>query len=196
MIVSEVNFSTVNDGIRRLVRSFSRPMEEYQKRQTINEEDVINALDSLEFFFCDTTGYLGRSKYQHEAYSVCDDVQREMEELLIRGPDERKTILKRRLNLALFTLIIQPTIELFRQFTHADAMSVAPTIIDQVRTTFSNSTDYCSSDDAEVAYVSMRELIQQIEQQNKIKHTKRSKALVIEQEINDGQRADSEDVDD
>ncbi len=196
MIVSEVNFSTVNDGIRRLVRSFSRPMEEYQKRQTINEEDVINALDSLEFFFCDTTGYLGRSKYQHEAYNVCDDVQREMEELLIRGPDERKTILKRRLNLALFTLIIQPTIELFRQFTHADAMSVAPTIIDQVRTTFSNSTDYCSSDDAEVAYVSMRELIQQIEQQNKIKHTKRSKALVIEQEINDGQRADSEDVDD
>jgi hypothetical protein len=160
--MTQTNTSILTNGIRKFIRSLGLTnLQTYQLRQLSDEHDLVNALESIKYFY---NSYV----LLHEAHNpntrgdpmskVMEDTQKDMEEYLLRGTDERESMLKWMRNGAIYVLVVEPTLMLLAAVARDDTPQ-AITIVDEVINIVNTSIDYGDHDDAVVAREQIRHML-------------------------------------
>jgi hypothetical protein len=160
--MTQRSFATVTDGIRKFIRALGlENMQSYQLRQVSDEHDLVSALESIKYFY---NSYV----LMHKVHSpktkgnplskVMEDTQKDMEEYLLRGTDERESMLKWMKNGAIYVLVVEPTIALLATLPKEDT-SHADAVVDEVINMVNTSTAHGDHDDAVVAKEQIRHML-------------------------------------
>ena len=150
------------DGIRKFIRSLGiENLQTFQLRQLSDETDLINALESIKYFY---NSYVLLHEVHNPKtegdpmYKVIEDTQKDMEEYLLKGINERENMLKWFRNGAMYVLVVEPTIALLSTLSKDDTHR-ANDVIDVVINMVVTSDDYSDHDDAVVAREQIRHIL-------------------------------------
>lgn len=154
--------SNLPNGIRTFIRSLGlENLQAFQLRQQSDEPDLINALESIKYFY---NSYVTLHEVHNPTTKgdplsrVIEDTQKDMEEFMLKGTDERESMLKWSRNGGMYVLVIEPTIALLSTLTKSDTHR-ANGIIQEVITAVSTSDAYSDHDDAVVAREQIRHIL-------------------------------------
>ena len=160
--MTQRSFATVTNGIRKFIRSLGlENMQSYQLRQASDEHDLVNALESIKYFY---NSYVLMHKVHNPKTKgnpmskVMEDTQKDMEEYLLRGTDERESMLKWMRNGAIYVLVVEPTIALLATLPKEDT-SRADAVVDEVINMVNTSSAHSDHDDAVVAKEQIRHIL-------------------------------------
>lgn len=177
------NFTT---NFRKFIRLTSLIEDPLQTKWVSDEYDLESALKSVADMFHSTKDMIGKRKHRGIDYNFTGEVKLDMIELLLRRETELETSLQRKRYLPLYYLIVEPAIDLMDKFSHVDALANVDDVMQQLAAMVYSMDHYGSYEDALVAQLQVKQLIQQREEQQKLEKNKRKrKRKPIEIEIID-----------
>ncbi|KKN29953.1 hypothetical protein LCGC14_0838720 [marine sediment metagenome] len=150
--------SLFTDEQRERVRKELKLAHDRKERLPISLSDVhvfqiIDGLRLLREKFHDTENMIGHNIYQKTPYNFLSDIKAEVHAFYLSDPDPKKDRAKRKMFNALYWLVLVPTIDIFREYSHEDALynidAVITSAIDYVKESDVASTE----DDAFIARV-------------------------------------------
>lgn len=142
-----------SDGLRKFIRSLGLNMQSYQLRQVSDESDLIDALNSVKYFFHSSISLHGSL-----TAAAIDDIRKDTEEYLLKGTTEQESTLKWFRNAAMYVLVVEPTITILCELT-SDTLNQADNVIDTVINMVKTADVYGDHDDAIVAREQIRHII-------------------------------------
>jgi hypothetical protein len=144
---------SIGDGIRKFIRSLGLNMESYQIRQMSDENDLIDALQSIKYFFHSAIALHGSLNP-----AAMDDTRKDMEEYLLKGLTKQEDTLKWSRNAGMYLLVVEPTITLLCMLDPTTIHS-ANAIVDDVISKVKNTDAYSDHSDAVVAREQIRLIV-------------------------------------
>lgn len=173
--VNEGNLSDVRNGIRTFVRLFGLETDPLHAKYAAGEMDVYDALDCIKIMMHGTESMLGKQKHFGKPFDFVGDIKEDMMQMLLVGDDAPSTAVKRKRNLPMYHLIVDPIVETFRTMDHATAIKEVDDVVDYIASTAFKEEDYGSYDDALVAQAQVRQIIREREEQYKVEAAARKK---------------------
>lgn len=174
-ILTTVKLDELNAGLRVYTRLFGLETDQTQAKYAASENDVILALESVKQLMRETERFIGKSKHVGKTFDFVEDVKLDMTELLLLGETQVQTAVKRKRNLPMYHLIINPTVELFRQFDHTTAVQNVDVIIDYIIETAFEEDNYGVYEDGLIAQAQVRQIVRDREEQSKVDCAARKK---------------------
>lgn len=174
-VITEANLSNVRVGVRTFVRLFGLETDPLYAKHASGETDIYDALDCIKIMMHGTERMIGKQKHFGKPFDFVADVKEDMREMMLVGDDAPSTATKRKRNLALYHLVVDPIVETFRAVDHATAIKEVDTVIEYIASTAFTEDDYGSYDDALVAQVQAHTIIRNREEQYKAEAAARKK---------------------
>lgn len=122
----------VSDGIRKFVRLTALRSDPNQIKWVRDELDLTEALEVTNYFFHETKAMLDKKMYKGQVFDFVEDVKRNVEEYLLSGREKEDVALSRKKNLAMYHLIVEPVIDLFKGIEHKQVLKVVDSVIEHV----------------------------------------------------------------
>lgn len=149
----------VSDGIRKFVRLTALASDPNQSKWVRDELDLTEALEVTIYFFHETKAMIDKKMYKGQNFDFVEDVKRNVEEYLLSGREKEDVALSRRKNLAMYHLIVEPVIDLFKGMEHEKVLKIVDGVIENVLKEL-NTVDVKSHfDDALVARAQVAQMI-------------------------------------
>lgn len=179
---------TILDNLRMFMRQQSMEIPFEQLEWTASIDDLIDALSILDQAFQSTSNLTQTQMRQVSSYNWLDDVKYEMEEWMLVGEDVRESALKRRKNLTMYHLIIEPIIDSFNGVGHVAALQTVGRIVQHYINWIKDFTDFGDETDGMVANYQIKSMVAVREQARKAhkaeqKRAARKKIPSVELEI-------------
>lgn len=179
--LTDADFSSIRANLRVFVRLFGLDVDPLHAKYAANEFDTQDALHSIGILLKATARFEGKRKHSGVVFDFVEDVKSDMTELLLTGLDSSSSAVLRKRHLSLFHLVVIPTLEFFRGYTHKQAVEIADEVIDYISATAFNEDDYGTYDDALIAREQTRNIIRLRDEQAKLStstHRKKNKAAM------------------
>lgn len=182
--------NTVSANARVFTRLFGLDVDPLHFKYSAGETDAFDALDCAAILLKETSHFVGKSKHVGKPFDFVDDVKADMAEMLLIDQDATAQAVKRKRNLPLFYLIVEPALESLRHYGHAAAIEKVDEAFNLIKASIFIDDNYSEYDDAVVAQAQVKNTIRGREEQIKAAASarkKRSRKIVkeIEAEIND-----------
>lgn len=150
--------SLFTDEQRERVRKELKLAHDRKERLPISLSDVhvfqiIDGFRLLREKFHDTESMIGHNIYQKTPYNFLSDIKAEVHAFYLSDPDPKKDRAKRKVFNALYWLVLVPTIDIFREYSHEDALYNIDIVIDSAIGYIKESDVASTEDDAFVARV-------------------------------------------
>lgn len=142
-----------SDGLRKFIRSLGLNMQSYQLRQMSDEADLVDALESIKYYFHSYVSLHGAL-----TPAAMDNVRKDMEEYMLKGANKQEDTLKWSRNAGMYVLVIDPTLTLLNELTITTA-HLADDVVNKVITMVKEADMYGEHDDAVVAREQIRHII-------------------------------------
>lgn len=150
----------VTDGVRKFVRMIPLRQDQREEKYIQDEYDLLGALEVVKQRFHDTERMMGQMKYRNTKFDFIDDVKKEIEEWLLNDEEPKEAALQRKRHLVMYHLVLEPLIDVFKAFTHKEALRHVDKIINGVENVVKNHGIESHYDDAIVAREQVRKMIQ------------------------------------
>lgn len=167
---SEPELATVREGVRKFIRLtglIHDPSELVWMKWFTDEGDAKAALESVATAMKATHTMVGKRKYQGQDFDAVREVTKDLNVFLTLGMDDSESALLRKRNLPLLLLVVEPTIQLFKKFSHTEMIELADEITQGVASLIDTSDAYGTYDDALVAQHQVKAIIHAREEARK-----------------------------
>ncbi len=149
----------LDDQRERIRREFKAAKEREDNLQVsltdIDVTDIVDGFRLVRETFHDTKRMIGNQVYQKTDYSFLHDIRQGVREFYFGDPDDQENRKNHKTYNALYWLVLVPTINIFRGYSHEDALiSIDMVIRSAIRFT-KESDDIYDPDNAFVARVSI-----------------------------------------
>lgn len=151
--------SMFTDEQRERVRKELKLAHDRKEHLPISLSDVhafqiIDGFRLLREKFHDTENMIGKGNmYQNTPYNYLSDIKTEVHAFYLCDSDPNKDRAKRKVFNALYWLVLVPTIDIFRDYSHEDALHSIDTVIDSAINYVKESDVVSNEDDAFIARV-------------------------------------------
>lgn len=173
----------VTDGIRKFIRMIPLRQNPMEKKYIQDEYDLLAALETIKEKFHETERMMGLMKYRKTPFDFVDDVKGEMEEWLLNHEEPKEAALQRKRHLVMYHLVLEPLIDVFKNFTHKEALRHVDKIVNGVENMVKHSDVEGNYDDAIVAKEQVRKMIEAREATRKAKLRKKPSRKAKEQKL-------------
>jgi len=153
----------VLDGIRVFMRSQAAEIPTAHLEWVANTDDLLDAMSVIAQMFQSTASFDRVQMHQVSQYDYIEDIKNEMEEFLLVGDDVKETVQKRRKNLTMYHVVIEPIIDSFGTMGHATAVDRVERIIDHYINWIKSFEDFGDGTDGAVAQYQIKDMVTQRE---------------------------------
>lgn len=128
--MTEAEAVQLEHGVNLFVRMIG--LDQQRLSTTADEQDLIASLQSIKDSAELSRRMLGKQKYQGVNFQPCRAIKDDMETYLLNGETPQDTMTLRRRNLAMFTLVVEPTIGVLSKYSHDEVLSNTDSVIQQI----------------------------------------------------------------
>ena len=144
---AELNFLISFQKAVRLTPLGLLPLE---KKYIMNEEDFLDALDTITIFTEATKNMVGLRKYQNRKYNFMEEVKLDLEQMFLIGRDEKESALKRKKNAIMYHYVLVPAVDMMKGLSHEEALEKVGDIVAHAKQMIDTHTVKKSFEDAMV----------------------------------------------
>lgn len=148
-----------DDQRERIRKEFKAAKERGDNLQVsltdIDVTDVVDGFKLVRETFYDTKRMIGNQIYQKTDYSFLHDIRQGVKEFYFGNPDDRENRKNHKMYNALYWLVLVPTINIFREYSHEDALTSIDMVIHSAIQFTKESDNVYDPDNAFVARVSI-----------------------------------------